>query len=106
MAEFPEGFASVLTIIQVFFGVVIGLYFWNLLRAQQGGRVAVRRESHREVEKLRQLRAIRLTEPLAEKTRPQSFAEIVGQEEAVRAVAKAVRAALEAAGITVKGLAG
>lgn len=90
MAEFPEGFSGVLTVIQVFFGVVIGLYFWNLLRAQQGGKVAVRRESHREVERLRRLREISLTEPLAEKTRPQSFKEIVGQEEAI----KALRAAL------------
>jgi Lon-like ATP-dependent protease len=90
LAEFPEGFSGVLTVIQVFFGVVIGLYFWNLLRAQQGGKVAVRRESHREVERLRRLREISLTEPLAEKTRPQSFHEIVGQEEAI----KALRAAL------------
>jgi Lon-like ATP-dependent protease len=90
LAQFPEGFSGVLTVIQVFFGVVIGLYFWNLLRAQQGGKVAVRRESHREVERLRRLREISLTEPLAEKTRPQSFHEIVGQEEAI----KALRAAL------------
>lgn len=90
MAGFPGNFAGILTIIQVFFGVVIGLYFWNLLRAQQSGKVSVRRDSHREVEKLRQLRAISLTEPLAEKTRPQNFSELIGQEEAV----KAMRAAL------------
>lgn len=90
MAQFPEDFSGVLTVFQVFFGVVIGLYFWNLLRAQQGGKVAVRRESHREVERLRRLREISLTEPLAEKTRPQGFHEIVGQEEAI----KALRAAL------------
>ncbi|WP_445951432.1 AAA family ATPase [Thermodesulfitimonas sp.] len=70
--------------------VRIGLYFWNLLRAQQGGKTAVRRESHREVERLRQLRQISLTEPLAERTRPRNLTEIIGQEEAI----KALRAAL------------
>jgi Lon-like ATP-dependent protease len=90
MLDFPNGLAGIITLVQIFFGIVIGLYFWNLLRAQQGGRTAVRRESHREVERLRQLRQISLTEPLAERTRPRSLGEIIGQEEAV----KALRAAL------------
>ncbi|WP_334110862.1 ATP-binding protein, partial [Thermodesulfitimonas autotrophica] len=90
MLDFPNSLAGIITLVQIFFGIVIGLYFWNLLRAQQGGRTAVRRESHREVERLRQLRQVSLTEPLAERTRPRSLAEIIGQEEAV----KALRAAL------------
>lgn len=81
---------SILTVIQVFFAIVIGLYFWNLLRSQQGNRVAVEKESRKEMDKLRRLRAISLTEPLAEKTRPTSFHEIVGQQEGL----KALRAAL------------
>ncbi|MGE5485416.1 MAG: ATP-dependent protease LonB [Ignavibacteriales bacterium] len=76
--------------IQFFFAVVIGLYFWNLLRSQQGNKVAVERESRKEVEKLRRLREISLSEPLSEKTRPASFEEIIGQEEGL----KALRAAL------------
>lgn len=81
---------SILTVIQVFFAIVIGLYFWNLLRNQQGSKVAVEKESRKEMEKLRRLRAISLTQPLAERTRPTSFNEIVGQEEGL----KALRAAL------------
>ncbi|ACX51642.1 Sigma 54 interacting domain protein [Ammonifex degensii KC4] len=81
---------TLLTLVQVFFGVIIGLYFWNLLRAQQSSRVALRREQAAELERIKKLRAISLSEPLAEKVRPQSFAEIVGQEEAI----KALRAAL------------
>lgn len=81
---------SILTIIQVFFAIVIGLYFWNLLRSQQGNRVAVEKESRKEMDKLRRMRAISLTEPLSERTRPASFAEIVGQREGL----KALRAAL------------
>lgn len=79
-----------LTFIQVFFAVIIGLYFWNLLKTQQGNKNAVEKESRKEMEKLQRLRAISLTEPLAEKTRPSTFAEIIGQEEGL----KSLRAAL------------
>lgn len=81
---------SILTFIHVFFAIVIGLYFWNLLRSQQGNRVAVEKESRKEMDKLRRMRAISLTEPLSERTRPTSFNEIVGQKEGL----KALRAAL------------
>jgi len=81
---------GIITIIQVFFGVIIGLYFWNLLKSQQGSKVAVEKESRKEIERLRALRAISLTEPLAEKTRPGSFAEIIGQEEGLRALRAAL----------------
>lgn len=81
---------SILTLIHVLFAIVIGLYFWNLLRSQQGNRLAVERESRKEMDKLRRLRAISLTEPLSERIRPTSFDEIVGQREGL----KALRAAL------------
>ena len=81
---------SAITVIQFFFAIVIGLYFLNLLRSQQGNKVAVERESKKEMEKLQRMREVSLTEPLAEKTRPTTFAEIVGQEEGL----KALRAAL------------
>jgi Lon-like ATP-dependent protease len=84
------GFSGVIGIIQIVFVVVVGLYFWNLLRSQQGTRVAVDRESKKELEKIQRLRRISLAEPLAERTRPQRFEEIVGQEEGL----KALRAAL------------
>ena len=84
------GFSGVIGIIQIVFVVVVGLYFWNLLRSQQGTRVAVDRESKKELEKIQRLRRITLAEPLAERTRPQCFEAIVGQEEGL----KALRAAL------------
>ena len=52
-----------LMLLQVFFSVVIGLYFWNLLKNQQTSRTAIDRESRKEMEKLQKLRAISLTEP-------------------------------------------
>ena len=81
---------NIVSVIQFFFVIVIGMYFWNLLRSQQGNRGAVERESKKEIDKLQKMRDISLTEPLSEKTRPTTFAEIVGQEDGL----KALRAAL------------
>ena len=84
------GLSLAMTIIQFFFVLVIGLYFLNLLRTQQGTRVAVERESRREIERLKRLRDIALNEPLSERTRPQTFADVVGQTEGVRALKAAL----------------
>src|SRR5690554_3946952 len=81
---------GVFTIIQVFFAIIIGLYFFNLLRGQQSNKSAVDRESKRELEKLEKMREIYLTEPLSEKTRPQNFSEIVGQKDGLRALRSAL----------------
>ena len=81
---------GIVLIIQLFFGVIIGLYFLNLLRGQRTQKITIDRESRKEMEELRKMRAIRLTEPLAEKVRPSSFNDIIGQEDGI----KALRAAL------------
>ncbi|GGG20550.1 ATP-dependent protease LonB [Paenibacillus abyssi] len=80
----------VLMMIQVFFAIVIGLYFWNLLRNQKTNRSAVDRESRKEMDKLRKLRSISLTKPLAEKTRPQTMQDIIGQRDGLRALKAAL----------------
>jgi Lon-like ATP-dependent protease len=85
-----EILGNVLGLINLFFAIVIGLYFWNLLKSQQGNKTAVDRESRKEMEKLQRLRRISLSEPLSEKTRPTSFTEIIGQDDGL----KALRAAL------------
>ncbi|MBM7660635.1 Lon-like ATP-dependent protease [Bacillus mesophilus] len=76
--------------VQLFFGVIIGLYFWNLLRNQRTQKVSIDRESRKEMEQLRKLRAVSLTEPLAEKVRPTNFKDIVGQEDGIRALKAAL----------------
>ncbi|PRZ15876.1 Lon-like ATP-dependent protease [Laceyella sediminis] len=81
---------ALLMFLQVFFSIVIGLYFWNLLKSQQTNRSAVDREAKRELEKLQSMRKISLTEPLAEKTRPSELSEIIGQEEGIRALKAAM----------------
>ena len=82
---------NVVIIIQLFFAIVIGLYFLNLLKSQQGNKVAVEKESKKELENLQRLREISLTEPLSEKTRPTKFEDIIGQEEGIKALKAAVR---------------
>lgn len=77
-------------LINLFFAVVIGLYFWNLLRQQQTNKWAVDRESRKEMEKLHRMKRIALTEPLSERTRPASFDEIIGQAEGLRALRAAL----------------
>lgn len=73
-------------LVQLFFGVIIGLYFMNLLKGQRTQKVSIDRESKKEMEQLQKLRSIRLTEPLAEKVRPSSFADIIGQEDGIKAL--------------------
>jgi len=77
---------SLITIIQLFFTVIIGLYFWNQLKKQNGTKKAVVKESSKEMEKFKKMRRISLTLPLSEKTRPSEFADIIGQEEGIEAL--------------------
>ncbi|HET7615986.1 MAG TPA: AAA family ATPase, partial [Bacillales bacterium] len=81
---------SIALVVQLFFGVVIGLYFWNLLRNQRTQKVSIDKESRKEMEQLRKMRRISLSEPLAEKVRPSSFKEIVGQEDGIRSLKAAL----------------
>ncbi|WP_438347135.1 ATP-dependent protease LonB [Paenibacillus sp. FA6] len=82
--------SMIFMLIQLFFGVIIGIYFWTLLRGQKTNRTAIDRESRKELDKLRKLRSISLTKPLSEKTRPQSINDIVGQKEGLRALKAAL----------------
>jgi Lon-like ATP-dependent protease len=81
---------TIIILVQVFFGIIIGLYFWNLLKNQRSNKVAVDRESRKELDQLRKLRSISLSEPLNEKTRPHTFKEIIGQKEGIKALKAAI----------------
>jgi len=52
----PRVWAAFLGVVQIFFAIVIGVYFWNLLRSQQGNKVAVERESRKELDTATELR--------------------------------------------------
>lgn len=81
---------TIVMLVQLFFGIVIGLYFWNLLRSQKTNRSAVDRESRKELDKLRKMRSISLSKPLSERTRPATLGDIVGQKDGLRALKAAL----------------
>lgn len=83
-------FTNIIIIIQFFFAIIIGLYFLNLLKGQQGNKAAVEKESKKEMEKLQRMREISLSEPLSEKTRPKTFEDIIGQEDGIKALKAAL----------------
>ena len=79
-------FSIILMVIQLAVTLVVGLYFFRQLRRDKPAEPAARRDSGRELEKLRRMRAIRLSEPLAERVRPASFADVVGQADGIRSL--------------------
>ena len=79
-----------LIIIEIFFTVVMGLYFFNALKGQQSNKIVIDKENKKEMEELKRLRNIKLTEPLTEKSRPSSFNEIIGQEKGIMALQAAL----------------
>lgn len=42
----------VILLVQLFFGIVIGLYFWGLLKSQRVQKVTIDRESRKDMESL------------------------------------------------------
>ncbi|MBD8501187.1 ATP-dependent protease LonB [Paenibacillus arenosi] len=82
--------SMILMLINAFFAIIIGVYFWNLLKSQKSNRTAVDRESRKEMDKLRKMRSVSLSKPLAEKTRPASMKDIVGQRDGLRALKAAL----------------
>jgi Lon-like ATP-dependent protease len=83
MNDFFMQYGGVLYLIQLLFGIVIGLYFWNLLKNQQSRKSVITRVSEKENIKLRQLRNVKLSEPLSSLSRPGTFSDIIGQEEGI-----------------------
>lgn len=81
---------NILFLVQFFFAVVIGLYFLSLLKSQQGSKLAIEKESKKEMEKIRKMRERALTTPLSECTRPSSFNDIIGQEDGLKALKAAL----------------
>ncbi len=81
---------GIVLVIQFFFGIVIGLYFLNLLKNQRTQKVSIDRESKKEMEQLRKMRSIHLSNRYRKKSVLLTFDDIVGQEDGI----KALRAAL------------
>lgn len=82
--------AEILVVIQFFISLIMGLYFFTALKGQQKNRVVIDKENKKEMDKLKRMRNIKLTEPLAERSRPSSFEEIIGQEKGIKALKAAL----------------
>lgn len=81
---------SVIAVSQLVLTLVMMIYFFSVLKGQYQSKSSVSKDSAEEIENLRKMDKISLTEPLTEKTRPSDISEVVGQEEGI----KALRAAL------------
>ena len=80
---------NILIIIQFFYHSYRSI-FLNALKGQTSNKVVIDKENKKEMEKLRRMRALSLTEPLTEKSRPTSYQEIVGQEDGIKALKAAL----------------
>jgi Lon-like ATP-dependent protease len=83
MNNFFAQYAGILYLVQLFFAIVIGIYFWNLLKKQQNNKMVTIRETEKETRKLKEMRSIKLTEPLSSLTRPANLNDVVGQLEGI-----------------------
>ena len=81
---------NIMTVIQMTVTVIAGIYFFTMLKSQYSSKSSVSKDSEEEMERLRKMNKIKLTEPLTEKTRPSAVKEVIGQEDGI----KALRAAL------------
>lgn len=79
-----------LIIANLVFTLFLFLYFSNNIKGHQNNKIVIDRENKKEMEKLKKLRSIALTEPLTEKSRPANFNEIVGQEKGILALKAAL----------------
>lgn len=81
---------NLLIFIELLCTVVMGLYFFNAIKGQQSNKIVIDKENKKEMENLRRLREISLTQPLTEKSRPASFDEVIGQEKGIKALQAAL----------------
>ena len=82
--------AEVLVILQITTMLLFIYYIVNSNKGHSNNKVVIERENVKEMDKLKKMRSIQLTEPLTEKSRPTSFDEIIGQEEGIKALKAAL----------------
>ncbi len=82
--------AKIFWAIQLILAVFLCLHLLKARKKKKGSRVSVGRTSQKELDKLFRMRRMGLTEPLAEKTRPMDFGEIIGQKEGLEALEAAL----------------
>ena len=81
---------TIMSVIQIWLLCVMGMYFYSMLRTQNATKSSINKDSVKELNKLKKLQKISLTEPLSEITRPDALEEIVGQEDGIKALKAAL----------------
>lgn len=81
---------NILIILQIITMLLFIYYIVNSNKGQNNNKVVIERENAKEMDKLKKLRNIQLTQPLTEKSRPINFEEIIGQEEGIKALKAAL----------------
>jgi Lon-like ATP-dependent protease len=81
---------SIFTFLNFIFTSIIALYFYNAIKEQKSHKVVGVTDNKKKSQKLEELKKISLTEPLTEKSRPEKFDEVIGQENGIKALKAAV----------------
>ncbi|MFA7637100.1 MAG: ATP-dependent protease LonB [Monoglobales bacterium] len=81
---------TILMITQFIFTIIMGIYFSKALNEKTCESAKFKRGEDKELLKLKNLRDIKLTLPLSEKTRPKTLEDVVGQEKGIRALRAAL----------------
>lgn len=81
---------NILIVLQIIMLVFLIIMMLNNTNSVKGNKIVIDKENNKEMDKLNRLRAIKLTEPLTEKSRPTSFDEIIGQEKGIKALKAAL----------------
>ena len=81
---------TIVLIVQLLSGIMISIYFITQLSRNRTEKTTVNQDSKEEMERLRKLREKHLTVPLAEKVRPSTFEQIIGQEQGIAALQAAL----------------
>lgn len=76
--------------LNIIFTIALFAYVYSNTNNQRFNKTSVVKDSDKEIEKLKKMREMRLTKPLAEKTRPSTIDDIVGQERGLRALRAAI----------------
>lgn len=82
--------SSILSIISLGVTIIMGIYFFNAIKEQNSTKIVVNKENKKEIEKLKEMDKLKLTEPFTEKSRPSSFEEIIGQDKGIKALQAAI----------------
>lgn len=73
-------------LLQLIFSAIVSVYFLKMLHNNKHLQRAIKKQSVSEMKKLLSLEQNHLTMPLSEKTRPASLEDIIGQEQAIKAL--------------------